>query len=214
MGWKQVKWRQTTGYGSKPVKTLLFSPKQLGIKDVHPPNHHIDGYIYIIQYMIYVLYNYTGMSSIPLYHHFWLNPHQINALVFAELLVFCSRCISDHILGRFCWAVVSFLTWPRWLMEHRRYSIFLVDFPRNLKCKKKPNNSCDTGYLGHLNPVTRLEGGKSRNEARNAGWPCMATPKSDSSRNYGHYQLRSTSLDTHLASSPTVVAGCCWDIHH
>jgi hypothetical protein len=35
------------GYGSKPVKTLLYSPKQLGILRMFiPPNHPIDGYIY------------------------------------------------------------------------------------------------------------------------------------------------------------------------
>ena len=42
---------KTTGYGSKPVKTHLFSPKQLGIKDAHPPNHHIDGVIYMYIYI-------------------------------------------------------------------------------------------------------------------------------------------------------------------
>ena len=165
--------------------------------------------IYIYNYIIYVY------TIIPVYRY----------VLYSIIPPFLAKSSSNPCLG-LCKALGFLLPlhlrpYPRSLLVERWFSDMatlthgtssIVNLPGWLPLKlevqkKTTSNSWDTGYLEHLNPVTRLEGGKSRNEARNAGWPCMATPKSDSSRNYGHYQLRSTSLDTHLASSPTVVAG-------
>ena len=144
--------------------------------------------------MIYVLYNYV-IPVCPLHYtpiFVGLNPNQICyrfwSIWYHRSRVLLKPC-HNQCLG-LCKALGFLLPlhlrpYPRSLVVERWFSDMatlthgtssIVNLPGWLPLKlevqkKTPNNSCDTGYLGHLNPVTRLEGGKSRNEARNAGWP-------------------------------------------